>query len=246
MPDTPLILAIETSSRIGSVALGTEHNLISEKTFSAPLRHSTELFPAVQDLLKQVGAGPEDIDQVYVSLGPGSFTGLRISASLAKAMHLATGVKIVTVDTLDVIAANVLRSPLTRPACIATVLDAKRNQFFMAGYRLTGAVPPTAEPDPSKVWTKLMDDCIITAQAFMMEFVPAYAPVGLLGDGLLFHRDRFSHPGLSILDESLWTPKASGVYRLGRQKAQKDQFADPLELTPRYLRAPLVTLKRRQ
>jgi tRNA threonylcarbamoyl adenosine modification protein YeaZ len=216
MPDRPFVLAVETSSRIGSVAIGTEHKLIDERTFSAPLKHSTELFPAVQDLLHQVHAGPDDIDQVYVSIGPGSFTGLRISASLAKAMHLATGVRIVTVDTLDVIAANVLHSPLTCPASIATVLDAKRNQFFMAGYRLAAPASPTAGGDSMNVWTKLMDDCIITAQAFMDEFVPSHAPVGLLGDGLLFHQDKFGHPGLSILPESLWTPKASSVYRLGR------------------------------
>jgi len=243
MLDKTLILAVETSSRIGSVAIGTEHKLISERTFSAPLRHSTELFPAVQDLLRQADAGPERIGQVYLSIGPGSFTGLRISASLAKAMHLATGVQIVTVDTLDVIAENTLHAPQACPASIATVLDAKRNQFFMAGYRLTAPTSPTAGADSNKVWTKVMDDCVITAQAFMNEFIPSNAPVGLLGDGLLFHRDKFSHPGLSILHESLWTPKASGVYRLGRKKAKQGHFADPLELKPRYLRAPLVTLK---
>ncbi len=245
MSDRPFILAVETSSRIGSVALGTEHKLIDTRTFSAPLRHSSELFPAVQDLLYQVQAGPEDIDQVYVSIGPGSFTGLRIAVSLAKAMHLATEVKIVTVDTLDVIAANVLQSPSACPTVIATVLDAKRNQFFMAGYRLDPSASSAALNSMS-VWTKLMDDSITTAQTFMTEFVPAHAPVGLLGDGLVFHRAQFTHPDISILHESLWTPKATGVYRLGRQKARRGQFADPLELTPHYLRAPLVTLKRRQ
>jgi tRNA threonylcarbamoyl adenosine modification protein YeaZ len=245
MPDRQFILAVETSSRIGSVALGTEHKLVDERTFSAPLRHSTELFPAVQDLLHAVHAGPEDIDQIYVSIGPGSFTGLRIAVSLAKAMYLATGVKIVTVDTLDVIAANVLQSPLACPACIATVLDAKRNQFFMAGYRLNPSASP-AEPNSMGVWTKLMDDCIITAQEFMTDFVTSHTPVGLLGDGLLFHQAKFTHPGISILHESLWTPKAAGVYRLGRRKARQGQFTAPLELAPRYLRAPLVTLKQRQ
>jgi len=245
MQDNQFILAVETSSRIGSVALGTEQKLIAERTFSAPLRHSTELFPAVQDLLHQVHAAPEDIDQVYVSIGPGSFTGLRIAVSLAKAMHLATGVKIVTVDTLDVIAANALQSPLACPAFIATVLDAKRNQFFMAGYRLTQPASPS-ELNSMGVWTKLMDDCIITAQEFMTDFVSSHAPVGLLGDGLLFHQAEFPHPDVSILHKSLWTPKAAGVYRLGRRKARQGQFTHPLELAPCYLRAPLVTLKRRQ
>ena len=244
MPDRPFVLAVETSSRIGSVAIGTKHKLIDERTFSAPLKHSEELFPTVQDLLDQVHANPEDIDQVYVPIGPGSFTGLRIAASLAKAMHLATGVRIVTVDTLDAIATNALHSPLTCPAVIATVLDAKRNQFFMAGYSFIAPASSSAGAVSMNAWTKLMDDCIMTARDFMDEFVPSHAPVGILGDGLLFHQDKFAHAGLSILPKSLWTPKASGVYRLGREKARKEQFADPLELKPRYLRAPLVTLKR--
>ena len=244
MQDRPLVLAIETSSRIGSVALETEHKLISDRTFSAPMRHGAELLPAVQDLLQQIDAGPESIGQVYVSLGPGSFTGLRIAASLAKAMHFATGVKIVIVDTLDVIAANAQSGAPSCPAAIAAVLDAKRNQFFMAGYRRS-QTDAAAGPGVPGTWTKVMEDCVITAQTFMDEYVSVHSPVGLLGDGLVYHQDKFSHPDIIILDESLWSPKAASVYQLGLKKAQQGQFTDPLELSPRYLRAPQVTLKRR-
>lgn len=243
MPRKELIVALETASRMGSVAIGTDQELFAERAFSAPLKHSQELFPAAQDLLQRVHAGPGDIKQIFVSIGPGSFTGLRIAVSVAKAMSLGADVKIVAVDTLDVIAANALETLSSRPACIATVLDAKRGQFFMAGYRLK---PGNAwgAPAAGDAWTKLMEDRIITAEAFTAEFATANGPVGLLGDGLVFHQDKFAHSDINILPESLWTPRAVGVYELGRAKARQGQFTDPLDLVPRYLRAPLVTLKR--
>jgi tRNA A37 threonylcarbamoyladenosine modification protein TsaB len=63
------------------------------------MQHSSELFPAVGDLLQDHGCVPTDIDQVHLAIGPGSFTGLRIAVAMAKAMHLATAVRIVTVDS---------------------------------------------------------------------------------------------------------------------------------------------------
>ena len=106
--DNPLILAVETSGRLGSVALAQGNKLLSESHFSGPMRQSAEIFPAITDLLSKFSKKPEQIEQVYISVGPGSFTGLRIAVTLAKTLALANGVKIVTIDTLDVIA-DVLR-----------------------------------------------------------------------------------------------------------------------------------------
>ncbi len=102
-----LILAVETSGRVGSVAIATGRQLLAEVRLSGPMKHSAELFPAIRTLLDRFGRTPEEIEQVYISVGPGSFTGLRIAVTLAKAMRLAGSAKIVSVDTLDVIAANV-------------------------------------------------------------------------------------------------------------------------------------------
>ena len=82
---------------------------------------------------------PEEIEQIYISVGPGSFTGLRIAVTLAKTMHLASAAKIVAVDTLDVIAANIndyIKEQTNGfPEKIATIIDAKRGQFFIAVYQ---------------------------------------------------------------------------------------------------------------
>jgi tRNA threonylcarbamoyladenosine biosynthesis protein TsaB len=111
MAQKPLILAVETSSRIGSVAIALGEQILAEAAFSGPMRHSAELFPAIRSLLERFSRKPQEIDHIYISVGPGSFTGLRIAVTMAKAMHLANPpqrTKIIAVDTRDVIAANAI------------------------------------------------------------------------------------------------------------------------------------------
>ncbi len=108
MAQKTLILAVETSSRIGSVAIAVGQRILDEITFSGPMKHSSELFPAICNLLSRFEKKPQDIEQLHISVGPGSFTGLRIAVTLAKAMYLANSAKIIAVNTLDVIAANVI------------------------------------------------------------------------------------------------------------------------------------------
>jgi tRNA threonylcarbamoyladenosine biosynthesis protein TsaB len=108
MSQNPLILAVETSSRVGSVAIATGEKILKELIFSGQMRHSAEIFPAILTLLQFIGRKPHNIDHIYISNGPGSFTGLRIAATFAKTMHLANRTKVIAVDTLDVIASNMV------------------------------------------------------------------------------------------------------------------------------------------
>jgi tRNA threonylcarbamoyl adenosine modification protein YeaZ len=138
-------LAVETSSRVGSAALAVGSSLLEETRFSGPMQHSAEVFPTIETLLKRHDCTPADIDQIHIAVGPGSFTGLRIAVTMAKAMHLASGVSIVTVDSLDVVAANLSGNPeepidgpdglTTIPATIAALFDAKRGQFYVSIYQ---------------------------------------------------------------------------------------------------------------
>lgn len=113
--ENPLILAIETSGRLGSVALAEGEKLLAQKQFTGPMRHSAEIFPDIVALLEQFDKKPAHLEQVYISVGPGSFTGLRIAVTIAKSMALANQAGIVAVDTLDCIAANIT-SFVLRPA----------------------------------------------------------------------------------------------------------------------------------
>lgn len=241
----PLILAVETSGRLGSVALAQGDKLLSESHFSGPMRHSTEIFPAIIDLLSRFNKKPEQIEHVYISAGPGSFTGLRIAVTFAKTMALANKSKIVAVDTLDVIAANV--TPQDNSQRLGVILDAKRGQFFIAVYEKTQDPRPKT-PDP--IWKKVLPDNLMTAEEFLARFTDKPTcgersrTIMLAGEGLVYYKDKFAHKDVSILDEKFWNPSAANVHKLGWHKAQNDEFADPLTLTPNYVRGPDVTVKR--
>jgi len=255
----PLILAVETSGRMGSVAIALGEQLLTEAAFSGPMRHSAEIFPAVCGLLDRFGQKPKDIEHIYISVGPGSFTGLRIATTLAKTMHLANAAKVVAVDTLDVIAANVIdlatentvrdsnhKPRITSPAPlreawasherIATILDAKRSQFFIAVYQRTS---DEQRATSGGIWKKILPDSLMTASQFLEKFADGKQPIWLLGEGLVYYKDRFKADGIRFLDERYWSPRAEKVHLLGWQMALAGQFTDPLTLTPTYLRRPV-------
>jgi len=249
--DNHLILAAETSGRQGSVLLAQRFaesplgaqgsKMLGQVEFSGPMRHSAEIFPAITNLLNQFGKKAEQINQVYISVGPGSFTGLRIAVTIAKTYALANNARIVAVDTLDCIASNVIsftaENNLELNERLAVILDAKRGQFFIAVYETTPAG-----------WEKVSPDSLMTADEFLNRFKDK--PIALIGEGLVFYKDKFSNaalrgvplggPEVRILDEKFWNPSAAGIFRLGLQKAQKNEFADPLTLIPNYLRGPDV------
>jgi len=254
MKEKPLILAVETSSRIGSVAIALNGKMLGETVFSAPMSHSVEIFPAIRELLDQFNLKPRQLEHVYISGGPGSFTGLRIATTLAKTMQLAHAVKIVTVDTLDVVAANAIelipentlsamkhKMPAMSGERVAAILDAKRGQFFIAVYECDNDEEPNAAG--RLIWKKALPDCLMTASQFLDRFVCEAKPIWLLGDGLLYYKDKFQADNVRFFDEKYWSPRASKVLLLGRQMALKEQFADALTLTPNYLRKPDVTVK---
>jgi len=273
MTQKPLILAVETSSRIGSVAVALGEKMLAEAQLSGPMKHSAETLPAIRGLLNRFNRKPTEIDQIYISGGPGSFTGLRIAVTIAKTMHIANAVKIVAVDTLDVIAANIIGLAAEntfqdsghepRPyqgrderravsdERIAAILDAKRGQFFIAVYERNTSHEPQNTSHESRapshgIWQKILPDTLVTASQFLDKFAAADEPTWLLGDGLLYYKDKFKADGIRFLDEKYWSPRAEKVHLLGWQKALASQFADPLTLQPAYLRAPDVKVKPKQ
>ena len=268
MTQNPLILAVETSGRIGSVAIAAGQQLLAETTFSAPMKHSAEIFPAACALLTRFGRKPKEIEHIYISVGPGSFTGLRIAVTLAKTMHLANATKVVAVDTLDVIAANVIdpaaettsdesqassiEHRISSIEKIATILDAKRGQFFIAVHQRNTSHKPRTTSDERRVasderramsdgvWKKVFPDALMTASQFLEKFANREKTIFLLGEGLVYYKDKFKADGIGFLDENYWTPQAAKVHLLGWEKAQAGQFANPLTLTPKYLHRPDV------
>jgi tRNA A37 threonylcarbamoyladenosine modification protein TsaB len=152
-------------------------------------------------------------------------------------MHLANAARVVAVDTLDVIAANTTdytKEKDTEVEKIATILDAKRGQFYVAVYQHCTS---------DGIWKKVLPDSLMTASQVLEKFAAPDQPVWLLGVGLVHHKDKFKADGIRFLDEQYWYPRAEKVHLLGWKMAQAGQFADPLTLTPLYLRKPDVKIK---
>lgn len=217
-----ITLALETTGRLGSVAIGVEEKLSDEKTFSAPLRHNAELFVAINELLEKIGKTANQINQVHISIGPGSFTGIRISVTVAKMMALAVQSKIVAVNTSDAMTLNIEDQSIHK---IATVIDAKRNQFFIAAFERK-----------NNLWEKLLPDCMMTAEQFKEKFDGE--PISLLGEGLLYYSKKFETENIKILNEKYWSPRASNIFKAGTQLAAQGKFTDPVSLIPFYIRRP--------
>ena len=250
MDKNPFILAVETSSRVGSVALAYGGELIAQTSFSGVMRHSAELFPSIESLLGDINRKPNEIEHLYISIGPGSFSGLRIAATLAKTLYLANQIRIVAVDTLDVIAANIAdyisdsevenhnsnecKIPVRK---FATVLDAKRGQFFISVYN---DIQEAIDVQNRKV----IPDSLMTASQFLNQYACSGEPIGLLGDGLVYHKDEFQSEGVFFLSEKYWSPQASKVHHLGWEMAQQQQFSDPVNLRPFYLCRPEIKAKK--
>ncbi len=237
MEQKTVILAIETSGRTGSVAVFENDVLLSERFFSSMMKHSAELLPTATALLLENNYKPLDVKHIYISIGPGSYTGLRIAATVAKIMSLAIDCKIVTVDTLDVIAANIYgQKNYSDIDCVGSVLDAKRGQFYISIY---DKIPDNKISNGNDYsWQKNASGLVVTAGDFVKQCNNTGKPILLTGEGLVYYADDFKSDLIQIADESLWYPKASTVGKLGWLLAQNNVFSDALTLEPSYLRKP--------
>jgi tRNA threonylcarbamoyladenosine biosynthesis protein TsaB len=248
--EQPLIVAVETSGRRGSAALACGEKILSQRDFSAPMRHSSELLPAIEELLIRFEKNPSQIDQVYLSIGPGSFTGLRIAVTFAKTLAMANSARIVAVSTSDVIISNVTAKTvncLTQPKYdrLTTIVDAKRGQFFVAAYqRRERADANTGCRTPLGNYEKILADCLMTAEQFLERFANSQSTTGLVGEGLVYYSDKFKAAGINVINQRYWWPQASNVHRLGWDKALKGKFTNPLTLQPLYLRQPQLGVSR--
>src|ERR1700753_1009836 len=97
----PRLLILETSHRVGKVALASGDSIVGERTLDESRRHARDLAPAIQTLLGAQGWRARDLDGVIVSRGPGSYTGLRVGIMSAKTLAFATGCALLAIDTFE-------------------------------------------------------------------------------------------------------------------------------------------------
>ncbi|HUY36962.1 MAG TPA: tRNA (adenosine(37)-N6)-threonylcarbamoyltransferase complex dimerization subunit type 1 TsaB [Pirellulales bacterium] len=214
------ILALETSGMSGSVAALAGDALLSELPLHPDQRSARSLAPGIRDLLLQVGWRASDVELLAVTVGPGSFTGLRVGVTTAKTFAYAVGAKVIGLNTLEVIAAQV---PGDLPGeTLAVALDAQRGEVFAAMFR-RGA-RDTME------W--LIEAAIVNRGDWL-----ASLPVGCLVSGPVLSQLAGDVPaGRVCVTRELWHPTAAAVGRLAAARFAAGQLDDPWRLVPLYMR----------
>jgi len=223
--DTPFqyALALETSGDAGSVALGRGTELLATSSFEGPKMHAGDLVPTIDALCRRHRVQPDKIDAVFVSAGPGSFTGLRIGIAVARMLALSVGARLVGVPSLTVIAQNALDADPTPPA-VGVILDAKRGRTFAAAFQRGGdRYEPQGEPAE------------VEPEVFLRS-LPSGS--GVIGTGVPLHREAVERSGVRILSAALFQPRAEIVYRLGSESAMSGNWTPPERLRPVYVRPP--------
>jgi tRNA threonylcarbamoyladenosine biosynthesis protein TsaB len=225
-----LALAIETSGDVAGLALATEEGLVSELDFSHRMDLLRRLMPNVDGLLGDAGRSPHDLDAVVISLGPGSFTGLRIGMAAAKSVAHVLGKPIVGVPTMDVLAHG---ASAARPKSIATLIHARPQEVFWAIYRCDAGRP-----------VRLAEDRVSPVQDVMRE-AKRQSKIVFCGNGAERNREALEAEfGPScVLDERFHTPRAAVLASLGIERLMRGESDDVFGLAPRYVRRPTPVVR---
>src|SRR3990172_10860080 len=105
------VLGIDTATSCSSIGLIDDHRVIAESLLDIPVTHSERLLTSVEQVLREGRCAPEDLDGWAISIGPGSFTGLRIGVSTVKGLAFATQKPVAGIPTLDLLASQIAFTP---------------------------------------------------------------------------------------------------------------------------------------
>jgi len=216
-----LTLALDTSTREGSVALGEHGVVFGELSLSVRATHSETVLPAIDLLLSEAGRPARDLEAVVVGAGPGSFTGVRIAAALARGICFPTGAALFAYSSLAAIAAGAEGADADGPIC--ALLDARRDQVYSAGYRMSPVFEQLFAP-----FAAPLEDVLAGLDPMAWTFS------GVLPDSL---RERVLESGARLLSADHGRPRASSLLRLTWECPEAGRIANPARWEPTYVRA---------
>ncbi len=223
------VLGIDTSTSCGSVGLIDDEQIVSEYLLNIQVTHSERLLGAIEFVLKEARYSMDDIDGWAISIGPGSFTGLRIGASTIKGLGFATQKPVAGVSTLDVLAFQI--SPT--PSLICPILDARKQEVYTAFYRyergdLLRRLSAYQAIKPENLVKSIKEQTIFTGEG-----VKTYGAV--LRNAL---------PSFAIFAPfSLHLPHGSVVAKLGLELLKKGEYLELSTFTPLYIRLSEAEMK---
>jgi tRNA threonylcarbamoyladenosine biosynthesis protein TsaB len=224
-----LVLALDTATSRGSLALVKSQRLLAEYTLESSASYLNRLLAGIDDLLQDSHHTIRDVGLIVVSQGPGNFTGLRLGLSTAKGLALAVGCPVIAINTLDALAANFPFSAL--PVC--PVIDAKKNELYAAFYHCRAAAGERLGDylllSPAALAARIQEPTLMTGPG-----LERYGSLlqELLGDLAVLPPPEFCHVRAGVLA------------RLGLEQFSGGMIPELDKLAPFYLRPADAELKK--
>ena len=219
-----LILGIESAGAQVGCAVGGHEGVLASAHAGRGRRHAEALAPQIDFVRRQAGIELSEVGAVAVDVGPGLFTGLRVGIATAVALAQGLGVPMIPVPSLDLMAFPARWTTKV----IVPALDARRGELFTALFR---KVPGGIQ--------RVRDANVCTPDELSAELQALDEPALLLGDGALRHADVFAGlKGIEMAEQGLANPSARALVQLAHARAMREEFVQPWELEPIYLRQP--------
>ncbi len=217
-----LILNIETSGKYCSVALTKDGVVEFQLEDGEGMAHARRLAPFVDKCMEELARKEEKLDAVAVSIGPGSYTGLRIGLSLAKGLCFALDIPLITISTLEILAVKAMFRSMEWEGdeIIIPMMDARRMEVYTAAYDF--ALKPIMAPAP----------LILSEESYSS--LPEGRRLIFIGDGAGKARGRAGR------EDSVWYPDVYPLARdmtaLAEKAFREGKFADTAYAVPEYLK----------
>ncbi len=219
-----LILGIESATEQVGCAIGGHEGVLALFESSRGRRHAETLAPAVEFVCRQARVELGELGVIAVDIGPGLFTGMRVGLATAKAMAQALRIPMIGIASLDLLAFPVRFTN----RLIVAVIDARRGEVFSAFYRqVPGGVQRVSDYHVGRP-----EDLVNELQARKEDCL-------LVGDGALRYQQLFTEMrGVELAEQSLAHPSAGPLVLLAHARALREDWVNPWELEPLYLRKP--------
>lgn len=219
-----LVIGIESSALVASVAIVRDDSLIAEYTMNNAKTHSQTLLPMLDEIVRAAEIELKDVDAIAISRGPGSFTGLRIGSATAKGLGLALDKPLVEVPTLDAMAYNFCG---TTGAVVCPIMDARRQEVYSGIYEFNPEM------------TALMPECAGPLVDVIVRLNEIGRPVIFLGDAVPVYgsviRENAKVP-FTFAPAHLSRQRAGAVAALGAKLFREGLTVTAAEHAPTYLR----------
>ncbi|MEH7239009.1 tRNA (adenosine(37)-N6)-threonylcarbamoyltransferase complex dimerization subunit type 1 TsaB [Bacillus sp. JJ1562] len=214
------VLAIDTSNYVLGIAIVDEEKVIGEVITNLPKNHSVRVMPAIEQVMKECGIKPNELEKIVVAMGPGSYTGVRIGVTIAKTLAWSLQIPLVGVSSLEVVAAN----GRYFNGFISPLFDARRGQVYTGLYQYEG-----------RTLTCVEEDKIILLSDWLEELKKKETPVLFIGNDLVIHKEQIETDFdqlAYVAPYTDWNPRPSELAELGLKKEPVDVHS----FVPNYIR----------